>query len=180
MNMQIGLIKLCVGLLLCIPFGAEAEDKIFVEFDPIAYALNGYSLHAGTEMDGFRFQVGAFGLDIPDAASNNANYKVRQTGFGFKIDYFGDSDRGGFVGIEYGATQVWYTLATTNFTDTRPANLAGIRIGYKYVNKSGFYVIPWVGVDKNISDVSPINPVGEKYNVSEYLIFPTIHLGVQF
>jgi len=174
------LVKLIVAALVCFPSMVKAEDKIFIEVDPIAYALKGYSLHGGVEMDGFRFQIGAFGLDIPESTSNNQNYKLRQTGVGFKIDYFGDDDKGAFVGIEYGATKVVYTLASTTFTDTRPANLAGIRIGYKYVNKSGFYVIPWVGIDKNISDTSPINPRGEIYNISEYLIFPTVHLGVQF
>jgi hypothetical protein len=180
MFMKTPLVRLMFALWLCFPFMAQAADKVFIEADPIAYALKGYSLHGGVEMEGFRFQVGAFGLDVPDVTSNNTNYKLRQTGVGFKIDYFGSSDKGGFVGVEYGATQVVYTLASANFTDTRPANLAGIRIGYKYVNRSGFYVMPWVGVDKNISDISPINPAGEKYDVSEYLIFPTVHLGVQF
>lgn len=178
--MKLSRIKLCLALLLCMPLWAQAEDKIFIELDPIAYALKGYSLHGGVVTDGFRFQIGAFGLDIPEAASNNKNYQLRQTGFGFKIDYFGDSDAGGFVGIEYGATRVVYNLLSVNFTDTRPANLAGIRVGYKYVSQSGFYVTPWVGIDKNISNTSAINPAGERYNVSEYLIFPTVHLGVQF
>lgn len=178
--MKIKLIKFYLLLLFCFPFSAQAENKFFVEIDPIAYAFKGYSLHGGMEKNGFRFQIGAFGLDIPEAASNNKNYKTRQTGFGFKIDYYGNNNKGAFVGIEYGATNVSYNLPSTGFTDTRPANLAGIRVGYKYINKSGFYVMPWVGIDKNISDISPINPTGEKYDISEYLIFPTVHLGMQF
>jgi hypothetical protein len=81
--------KLTVALLMWLPFMVKAEDKVFIEMDPIAYALKGYSLHGGLETDGFRFQIGAFGLDIPEATSNNQNYKLRQTGIGFKIDYFG-------------------------------------------------------------------------------------------
>ena len=178
--MNISLAKLTFVRLIGFPFIAKAEDIVFIEVDPIAYALKGYSLHGGVEMNGFRFQIGAFGLDIPEATSNNQNYKLRQTGVGFKIDYFGESEEGAFVGVEYGATKVIYNLASVNFTDTRLANLAGIRLGYKYVNKEGFYVIPWVGIDKNISDISPINPTGEQYNISEYLIFPTVHIGIQF
>lgn len=178
--MKLSLGKSLVAFVLCIPFTVQAEERIFVEIDPLAYALNGYSLHGGVEMDEFRFQIGVFGLDIPEMASNNANYKIRQTGYGFKIDYFGERSDGAFIGIEYGATEAAYKLASANFTENRPANLAGIRVGYKYINDYGFYVMPWVGIDKNLSDITPVNPTGERYNVSEYLIFPTVHIGVQF
>ena len=53
--------------LLLLPAAAHAQWE--TEADPIAYALNGFSLHVARELpDGRdRLQVGVFGADVPAA-----------------------------------------------------------------------------------------------------------------
>ncbi len=44
---------------------AHAHAQVEVEADPVAYALNGFSLHAAKVMGATRLSVGAFGIDVP-------------------------------------------------------------------------------------------------------------------
>lgn len=171
-------IPLLISLLL--PLGANAETDFYVESDPIAFALDGHSIHVGIEADHIRFQAGLFGATLPESFKDNDKFDVKLSGYGLKLDYFMDKVGGGFIGMTYSRSEKDFTHATTNLSASRDSNLLGVRVGYKYRINEVFYVMPWLGVSKNLSDTSALQLSGDRYKVDEWTVFPTVHLGMQF
>lgn len=183
MNTLSQLRSLIFGLILPTLAWSSANAQVYVEADPFAYALSGHSLHLGIQGNGFRFQVGTFGADVPDYFKDNEVFNVRQSGYGLKLDYYGARSDGGFVGIEYGKTTAEYELKGSGERLDREIDLLGVRFGYKWMIGNSFYVIPWVGIDKNISrskDNLEFTLGGETYRETELFVFPTVHLGFDF
>lgn len=152
----------------------------YIESDPIAYMLDGYSLHGGLETNGFRMQIGTFAATVPEGMRNNASFITKMNGFGVKIDYFGQTPDGWFTGAELGNTDFNYQHKNQNMPIERKAYLAGIRTGYKFTFENAFYITPWIALKRNLSDTSPILVNGDSYQENRWLVFPTIHLGMQF
>jgi len=169
-----------IFIVTIIPIKSYADTDFYVESDPFAFALSGHSIHVGVEGDHFRFQAGKFGATLPDSFKDNANFDVEQTGYGVKFDVFSKKEGGTFVGVEYGKTEIDFKHASTSATTQRDSNLLGVRVGYKYRINKTFYVMPWVGIDRNISDTSTVDLGGEDYKIQKWFIFPTVHLGMQF
>ena len=159
----------------------RVQAQVYVEADPFAYALSGHSLHLGLQGAGLRLQVGTFGAELPDGMKDNEAFLVKQSGYGLKLDYYGHKPEGGFVGIEYGETTADYRLKSTDESIERDVNLLGIRFGYKWKMSDSFYAMPWVGVDKNITQQDlEFELGGETYTEQEWTVFPTVHLGYDF
>jgi len=179
--MKLNIMKTTVLMLsMLFPIISWGNNGLYVESDPIAFALKGHSLHIGLEGDHFRFQVGTFGATLPNSFKDNAKFDVKQSGYGVKLDYFRHKQGGFFVGVEYAMTEMEFQQTVVNERTNRDANLLGIRAGYKYRMNKTFYVMPWVGVDRNISDTSSVKSSGENYLLDKWIIFPTVHLGMQF
>ena len=172
--------KITLLMSLLLSFGVNAETDFYVESDPIAFALDGHSIHFGIEADRIRFQVGSFGATLPESFKDNNKFDVELSGYGIKLDYFWDKAGSAFIGMTYSRSEKEYTHATTNLSESRDSNLLGVRVGYKYRINEIFYVMPWVGVAKNLSDTSAIQLSGDRYDVDEWSVFPTVHLGIQF
>ncbi len=166
-----------ISLFFIIP---AAQAELYVEADPFAYGLNGHSIHIGVQGGGFRFQVGSFSAEIPDSFKDNDLFEVKQGGYGFKLDYYGKSSEGSFIGVEYGVTKAELQLKTGGETITKDINLLGLRAGYKMKFGNSFYVMPWVGVDKVVSNTDATIINGEEYKTGEVFVFPTVHLGFDF
>lgn len=163
--------------LIFFPATLSAQVTVDVEIDPIAYALSGQSVHAGLWVDQFRFDVGAFGLKVPEFLHGQEDLEQRFSGFGLKADYvFRDDRKGFFVGIEGGLSRAYYTDPAIDLTVERLIPQAGIRGGYRIHVWSDIYVIPWVGVGRQFSDTEIA--VGDKtFEQSAWTFFPTIHIA---
>jgi len=159
---------------------AYADVDFFGEVDPLAYIVSGYSFHSGFQCQRYRAQAGIFSAEIPRAMSDNRNYTVQQYGYGFKVDYLLHSKDGWFAGIEYSSTTISYRLRSAGMEKKRPAKLIGVRAGYQFIFTRGVYLTPWVGLMRNVSDTSAVVISGEKYNVNTFVLFPTVHIGIQF
>ena len=60
-------------------------------------------------------------------------------------------------------------------------NLLGIRAGYKWMIDSSFYVMPWVGIDRNVTGNDlEFSLNNETYVEQDWVIFPTAHIGFEF
>ncbi|SHO59163.1 hypothetical protein VQ7734_04943 [Vibrio quintilis] len=165
-------------ILVFVP-GAELLAKTYIETDPFSFALNGHSVHMGVEDHGFRFQVGTFAAGYPDLYKDNDSFNVEQKGYGVKLDYYGAHPEGAFIGLEYGRTSIRYSLKSGSQTTKKDAGLFGFRIGYKWMLGKRFYVTPWVGIDRNLSDATDVNINGQVYKASQWMLFPTIHIGME-
>jgi len=165
---------------ILVPIKSYAQTDYYVESDPFAFALSGHSLHLGIEGNHFRFQVGMFGATLPDAFKSNDKFDVKQSGYGVKLDYFLQKQGGFFIGATYSMSEMKLQQTITNGKTNRDSNLLGVRTGYKYRINKTFYIMPWVGVARNISDTSTLTVASEDYKLEKWIIFPTVHLGMQF
>ncbi|AEF56285.1 hypothetical protein [Marinomonas posidonica] len=150
-----------------------------VEVDPFAYALSGHSVHFGFGENNFRFDIGLFGADIPEAFHGNENYEQEFTGYGVKLDYLFGRYEGLFVGIEAQTSEYKYTLKSTKENTTRTQTSFGPRIGYRIMYSKNMTITPWLGIDFNLEH-DDIVLSGEKFESSTVSLFPTVHLGWKF
>ncbi len=151
------------------------------EIDPIAFALQGFSLHSGIRLHHFRIDLGVFGLQMPKALTNNDRFRTRFAGFGAKLDYrfFGAGD-GPFVGIDFGAARVSAVHESSSLSESHYEFTVAARVGYEFDIYRGFYVVPWVSLGYRIGG-RDVTVAGDTLAGSSALsVFPTVHLGYRF
>lgn len=167
---------------------AQAQKRLpaqfEVEVDPLAYFLNGYSVHAAATYSSFRSSVGVFAIEQPAFFINNDAFSVYSSGFDVKTDYlFGEID-GWHAGLQitYGKDDV--TLKETQQETALWGINIGIRGGYRFMlanaeNEKGLYINPWMAVIYSPNPSTVING-NHKYKQSSLSPFPAIHVGWQF
>ena len=62
--------------LLALPSAAAHAASGDVEIDPIAYALDGHSMHVGLRLNHQRFDLGNFAAAVPAAFHGNDGFDV--------------------------------------------------------------------------------------------------------
>lgn len=168
---------LAVSFALVLSFGARsrAAAQTEIEVDPIAYALNGYSLHVARVLGATRLNVGAFGIDVPRMLHGNDGWSSRMRGVGVKWDYLGSDPDGFFVGLEAGYMRMRYTQHAVSATEKRDVIGTGVRAGYRIpLGRSGLYVVPWAAVSYNIHG-DDVVVSGEAFDRSRVSVYPLLH-----
>lgn len=149
-----------------------------IEIDPIAYTMNGFSVHGGYHIDRWRIDLGVFGLEHPDWLHGNDDFTSSFIGAGWKLDrYFNDYADGWFAGLEGGVMQLEVTHRDIDTEHNRLHYSVGVRGGYRWNTGLGkLYIVPWLGlgVTLNAEDIT-VN--GDVYENSVFQPFPTVHLG---
>ncbi|TSC32752.1 hypothetical protein [Corallococcus sp. Z5C101001] len=182
---------LCLVLAVSTPVLAASREEVAlapsaspvrvdVEVDPIAYALGGYSVHAGITWRRLRLDLGAFALDIPHWLDGNEGFKTSFDGYGVKLQYFLLGEQhGGFMGVDMGVNRLLVRRDGTELA-ARPNQLSvGLNAGWRFDVVAGFYVTPWVGLSCDLAarDVT----LGDRiYTRNTWTVFPTVHLGYRF
>ena len=159
-----------------------------VEVDPLAYLLQGYSVHVGFRTQQLRFDLGAFAVTYPGALAANPELDGRAHGAGLKLDWrfaqqpqlSGDWAtefwRGAFVGIS--ASYAWLLV-------TDPASRASVsqfqvhpsaRAGWDIPISAGFYLAPWLSLGPVLGP-QRVRVAEKRWEVSRLETFATIHLG---
>jgi hypothetical protein len=154
-----------------------APVELDVEIDPLAYVLSGYSVHAGVRYRRFRFDLGAFGLDVPTRLATNPALEERYDGFGVKVDYHVTTGRWvPFAGLSASRALLRLTEKDTQRAASTWQFVPAVRAGLEIAVVSGFYLSPWVSLGYTLSD--GVELVGdETYERSPWRVFPTVHLG---
>lgn len=177
-DLKVSVLMLVVAIILAAPSRAAAQVE--VEVDPIAYGLNGFSLHVAKVLGSARVNVGTFGADIPRAFHGNAGWNATVRGVGLKLDYLGSDLDGLFVGAEGGFMRMRYTLRSAAETAKRNNIAGGVRGGYRQpIGGSGLYVVPWVGVSYGFR-TEDVVVAGETFESGAWTVFPTVHIGWRF
>lgn len=172
---------LVLSFVFGFPFTPVTAQQLDVEIDPIAYALEGFSVHTAYGVNGWRFDLGVYGLTLPEAVHGNEGLTARFVGAGWKMDRFikGGSD-GAFLGIDGGVSRKVIEDNDTPDTIQRLEYSMGGRIGYRWMTGLGnLYVTPWVGLGYvfNAKDMEINDKVFENSAIQP---FPTVHVGWRF
>ncbi len=156
----------------------EARPAGFdIEVDPIAYVFGGHSLHVGFGWGRVRLDLGAFGMDVPTFFHGNEGVDIDFAGFGVKADVFLSEDRSGpFAGLGAGLVTMHTRDEASSLSREASRAQVGARIGYLLDLAGGFYVTPWVSVD-HVFGGGDFELAGKTVKDSEWVVFPTVHLG---
>ena len=164
------------------PLAGEAAShpapvELDVEVDPLAYVLSGYSVHAGVRYRRFRFDLGAFGLDVPTGLATNPDLDERFDGFGVKADYrFATGRWVPFAGLSASRVLLRLTEKDTQRAASTWLFAPAVRVGLEIAVVAGFYLSPWVSLGYMLPH--DVELVGDEiYEPSPWGVFPTVHLG---
>lgn len=159
----------------------ERNSGFDIDIDPIAYTLNGFSIHGGYTTGAWRFDLGMFGLDIPEWLHGNENFEASFIGAGWKVDRFfkGHAD-GFFAGIEGNISRMDVTHKASNSDKDQVGTSIGIRGGYRWNPGLGkLFVTPWMSLGYNINS-KDIVIEGDSFEATDFQLFPTVHIGWAF
>jgi len=150
-----------------------------LEVDPTAYALSGYSVHAGLGWDRFRLDLGAFAMTLPAFVHGNDGFAASFDGFGLKLQHFplgGGAQTGLFIGVDAGLARLLVQRDDTQLASRRNQYTVGAHAGWRFDLVAGLYVTPWLGVSRafNAGDVSL---GGRTCESTPWIVFPAVHVG---
>lgn len=165
----------------------QPKSSFGVEIDPIAYILNGYSVHGVYQPVGrLSFDAGIFGIEEPAFYSDNKDFKTMHRGVGVKIHYHinGFTTKGLYVGLGsgYSTTEATHKESKAKVKGHRLD--AGIHAGYRFFmfknnNGKGLYLTPWVSLDYQLYQ-DKIHFEQAAYKQNNLSVFPTVHIGYRF
>lgn len=150
-----------------------------VEIDPFAYALGGYSIHAGVGHDRLRFSLGAFALELPSLLEPDESFETAYNGFGVKLQYFLFAEQEGlFVGLDSNVAYRLVESNTSNAARRQRTVSAGVAAGWR-VALGDFYLTPWAGVGYDFG-IDDVELDGRTYETTPVTPFATVHIGYRF
>lgn len=162
------------------PEPAGAELSADVEVDPTAYALAGYSVHAGLNLGHWRLDLGAFALSVPEFVHGNKDFDASFNGYGVKVQYFFADTHDGFVlGLDAGHIRSLVQRKGSDLAATDQALSLGVNAGYRFKLYTGLYATPWLGVGYALGS-EDITLGGATFEAQPVTIFPAVHLGYAF
>lgn len=155
-----------------------------LEADPVAYALNGFSVHAVRVQDRMRFDLGVFGLQVPESFNANKGFEVYSRGAGLKVNYLLNSKETWFAGAGFGYLNNTIRQRESSLTQVQHTIGTGVHVGYRIYlfrnfNYGKIYLTPWISMDYNKA-LKPVQFNGETYKTVPLSFFPTVHIGYRF
>lgn len=151
-----------------------------VELDPIAYALDGNSIHVGLGWRRLRLDLGNFAMAVPRLVHGNDDFEVAFHGYGAKLQWFPLAEqRGLFVGVDAAVVRARIDRRGSDASAQQVQLGGGVHVGYRIALPAGFYATPWIGVGYQLG-AEDVMLGGATYEASSLVIFPTIHLGYRF
>jgi hypothetical protein len=159
---------------------APAAFHADVELDPVAYALDGSSIHVGLGWRRFRLDLGNFAMAMPRIVHGNEGFDVSFYGYGAKLQWFPRSEqRGPFVGIDAAAIRARIDRRDMDAGARQLLGVVGAHLGYRIALPAGFYATPWIGVGYQLG-ARDVTLGGATYEASPLTVFPAVHLGYRF
>lgn len=151
-----------------------------VEIDPLAYALSGFSLHAGIGYGRLRVDLGTYALALPQLVHGDDGFDLSFDGYGVKLQLFFFAEQSGlFVGVDGGLVRGYAQRQGTQLAARQNSGSVGVNTGYRIPLGQGFYVTPWIGLDYLFGG-KDISLAGATTKASPISVFPTVHLGYRF
>ncbi len=172
-------ILLIMVLYCATPYPANAQG-IDIEIDPIAYIFKGYSMHIGYNSSHIRYDIGVFGIEVPEWINGNDGFYNYGWGVGAKVDYYMQgTGRGLFAGISGDVVASRVRWKETGSGETNPVYAVGVTVGYKLPVTNNLYIKPWLNMSY-MFDMKDIYIDGQVFEQSSIRPFPTIHIGWHF
>ena len=178
---------LTASMFTSIDVWAQAGDRpsLEMEVDPLAYLLNGYSLHTAVTYSAFRSSIGIYGIKTPGFLLPNDAFLVYTSGVDLKTDYFFRDLKGFYTGLQLTYSKDRVGLKESNYREDLWGLNIGIRTGYRFMfgkrenQYKGLYLTPWIALMYNPS-AKTVQHRNQQYQQASWVPFPTIHIGWRF
>lgn len=149
----------------------EKNPQIDVSVDPIAFFLDGVSVHGGYAQSGWHFDLEGFSLEVPSSVHGNESLTAGQLGLELKADYYFKGEIAGpFVSFGGGVSQLTVSSNENDQSKSHFEYSSGLRLGYRWNTGLGnLYLTPLAGLEytfngKNLAvgnktfDSGPLQP----------------------
>ncbi len=163
-------------------FAQDSASKLVADFevDPLAYGLQGHSLHVGLGWERYRVDLGSFALELPSSLHGQDGFESGFTGYGAKFDvFFKKTQSGAFVGLDASLARAFVTHQQSQISRRLWQGNVGVRAGYRFDLPADFFVSPWVSLTYNPL-AKDVKIDGDTYKTPDFGVFPTVHLGRRF
>jgi len=148
-----------------------------IEIDPVAYALNGYSVHVALGPSKLRVDLGAYAMALPEVMHGNEDFEVSFDGFGANVQYFPSGGHtGGWVGLGGAVIRTLVERRATDLADRQRSVHSGVSTGWRFDLGRDFFINPWVGVGY-LFHTRDVTLGGSTYEPNRITVFPAVHLG---
>ncbi len=163
---------------------AYSQDRVRhldLEVEPLAYAFGGAGGHVAYQRGDWKYEVEAFGLEIPESLHGNDDFGASLLGAELHFEhYFGAGPGGFYVGPEVGIVRLDLTHRASGRGKTLTRYSVGLRGGYQwYTGLGNLYVSPVLGVSYTLNG-DPVNVGGDTFESAPIGPWGTVGLGWSF
>jgi hypothetical protein len=179
------LVPFFAALLLLTSAGpAWAQDSprhVDLEVEPLSYAFGGAGGHVAYQRGDWKYEVEAFGLEIPESLHGNDGFGASLLGAELHFEhYFGEDPGGFYLGPEVGVVQLDVTHQPSGTSTQKTRYSVGLRGGYQwYTGLGNLYVSPVVGVSYTLNG-EPVSLGGDTFESAPLGPWGTVGLGWSF
>lgn len=176
------LITAITGLLAHNHLNAQEKDQqLDLSVDPLAFFLNGISLHGGYGQGPWHFDLEAFSLDVPASIHGNEGLTAGQQGLELKTDYyFQQSIEGPFVSAGGGVSELTVINDETDHSKGQLEYSLGFRAGYRWNTGLGkLYLTPLTGLEYTFNN-QDVTVDGNTFENGPLQPYATVNIGWYF
>ena len=158
----------------------QTVRHVDLEVEPLAYAFGGAGGHVGLQVGDWKYEIEAFGLEVPESLHGNDGFTAAPLGVELHFERrFGDGPGGFYAGPEVGAARLDLTHDSgTSEEHTRYS--VGVRGGYTwYPGLGNLYVSPVVGVSYTLNGDN-VTIGGDTFESAPLSPWGTIGIGWSF
>lgn len=149
-----------------------------LEVEPLAYAFGGAGGHVAYQSGDWKYEVEAFGLEIPEFLHGNDGFGASLLGAELHFEHYFEEGSGGFyVGPEVGIVRLDLTHRASGRGNNLTRYSVGLRGGYqRYTGLGNLYVSPVVGLSYTLNG-EPVSVGGDTFESAPIGPWGTVGLG---
>ena len=159
----------------------QTVRHVDLEVEPLAYAFGGAGGHVGLRVGDWKYEVEAFGLEVPASLHGNDSFTASPLGVEFHAEHlFGDGPGGFYAGPEAGLVRLDLTHTASGTTERHTRYSVGVRGGYTwYPGLGDLYLSPVVGVSYTLNG-EDVTIGGDTFESAPLGPWGTIGIGWSF